>query len=773
MNDTIAKLIIESCRNDFLFEQFAIQICSKEHGIEFLPTSQSWDRGRDGRSAGKSKGSHRNILCATLNRDINAKVEADLLRVTATSSPDHLIYCSSQYLSEEKIDEITKIIKRHAPSGSLTTYGSLQLAHLAGKFEDIFEKNFHGEIESIRGVLRQDEDRDGEDRQRRSLRLALLTAGQSSGADLRQDLLERVALECLTKNASLTAEQIAQTFSEDLGLPRQVRAEMLKGVLEKLYHKNLVSKTADKWHLTDKGEEYISSLEPAVADSVIKGRAAIRERVEQLIGKKLAETQHERIWSTLLDFLSALFYQKGLEIIHAFETFLKRQDQETTADSLQAMLRDGAHRVAIASASFPDDQVLIETAIMDLLTEREGDAFEWLIATCERFVIMCCLGIEANSAAEIQKVLTEGGIVPDTDILLTYLCPHASDYSPVRDLLRRWMSLGGKILVAPVVLEEVAYHAWISATDFRETRHLLGKLQGIDRYRYLRNAFVREFHALDAPEGQWDLFISQYRGNSSEDYTKIRNLLATKLRSGIVPDSFDEELAHNITFYLMEQTQRLAASEQEAVDEDREFKINRDGRLLSSIAVFRKQEASLSSKAPVTILSSSSALRRASVRFTEAFSGDTQVVFTRGSFAYLLSMVPEAQLGADSLRRALFEFGRTGKLQDTDRRALRIIKSAGNYDIPWAERPLLASQLKRSIQEEANRLGVKTERIKQTIKTGQQPDTVARVIVDALSRLSEDPKEVEKLKAAERRIIELETQLDELHSALQRSKTAK
>jgi len=95
MNDSIAKLIIEDCHNDYLFEQFCLELCSKEHKIEFLPTSQSWDRGRDGRTAGPSRGSHRNLLCSTLNRDIDGKVEADLLRVTQTSSPDHLVYCSS------------------------------------------------------------------------------------------------------------------------------------------------------------------------------------------------------------------------------------------------------------------------------------------------------------------------------------------------------------------------------------------------------------------------------------------------------------------------------------------------------------------------------------------------------------------------------------------------------------------------------------------------------------------------------------------------------
>jgi hypothetical protein len=325
--------------------------------------------------------------------------------------------------------------------------------------------------------------------------------------------------------------------------------------------------------------------------------------------------------------------------------------------------------------------------------------------------------------------------------------------------------------LAPVILEEVAYHAWISEVDFRETQHLLDKLHGIDRYRYLRNAFVREFHALNAPEPQWDLFISQYRGNSNGDYTKVRDLLRSKLHAGMVPDAYDETLAKQITRYLMEQAAIQGSIGQDEVDEDTEHKLSRDGRLLASIAAFRKHEAALATKAAVTILSSSSGLRRGSLKFSDTFQNDSHVVLSRGAFAYLLSLIPETQLGADSLRRALFDFGRAGALQDTDRRAQRIIKSAGIHDVPWAGRWLLSSQLRKSMQNEASRLGVHPGKIKEAVKTGNQPETAARVIIDALTQLSEDPEETERLRAAEHRIADLEAQLNEAQKLLRKAKT--
>jgi hypothetical protein len=50
MNAGIAQLLLETDRNDYRFESFCCAVCSKEHGVEFLPTSKTYDLGRDGRS---------------------------------------------------------------------------------------------------------------------------------------------------------------------------------------------------------------------------------------------------------------------------------------------------------------------------------------------------------------------------------------------------------------------------------------------------------------------------------------------------------------------------------------------------------------------------------------------------------------------------------------------------------------------------------------------------------------------------------------------------
>ncbi len=210
-----------------------------------------------------------------------------------------------------------------------------------GKFYPIFEKHFHAEIESIRETLKSGEYDD--DEQRKSLRLALLTAGHLEGADLRHDMLKRGIVDCLSKGTALTSDQIAQIFSADLGLPYTIRTDVFGGALAELQKQGLVLSTAAGWQLTPSGNEFALELPLEAANSILRGRAVIRDSVERLIGKKLSDDQNNRIWSTLLDFLSALFYQKGLDVIHAFETFLSEAPNESSDTSLQSILRDGAH----------------------------------------------------------------------------------------------------------------------------------------------------------------------------------------------------------------------------------------------------------------------------------------------------------------------------------------------------------------------------------------------------------------------------------------------
>jgi hypothetical protein len=341
------------------------------------------------------------------------------------------------------------------------------LGRLAEKHSKVFERFYSAELESIRAAF---ERRPDEDQSRTGLRLALVIIGTEDATQLRDSILRRTVLETLGESAR-TAGAIAQEISADLGLPRPLGAKQITEALEQEAGKGTVRAAAGSFELTDKGRELITKLPAAGAEFLLEGRKVVRAKIEDLIGYKLADRQFEQLWSTLLDFLSGLFYQNGLAVIKAINGVMSGQSGGYIAD-LRELIKQGAKRAAAASASTPDGQILIETATTDVLTEREGPAFDWLTRVCERFVALCSLGLETTTANELKKTIVSNLLVLDTDIILTHLCPPGREHDAVSDLLGRWMEIGGRILLAPVVLEEVAYHAWISQNDFRETRHL-------------------------------------------------------------------------------------------------------------------------------------------------------------------------------------------------------------------------------------------------------------------------------------------------------------
>jgi hypothetical protein len=765
MYAALAEIIIENEKNDYRFETFTREICEKHEGVDFVPTSQSWDRGRDARSTSAGRGSHRNLICSTLNKDVNAKTDADLLRVTATSSPDRLIYCSSQKLSEEKIDEITKLIRRHIPNGSLLVLGAIQLGALAEKYADIFEKHYRAEVQAIRNTILATPS--GDATATRGLRLALVAFGSDEATTLRHEILRNSVLEFFGDEKTHTVNQITETFSKDLGLPRPLRSELVSKVVAVEVQEGSIRKEGDSWVITEYGRQQLKLIPVQAATHLLEGRQTVRDQLETLIGKKISDLQYQQIWSGLMDFLGGLFYANGLSVIRAVEQFLCGTHDSSTEDpNLRTLLVDGIRRT-VSVVSTPDLRESMGLAILDMLTERSGPAFDWFTKVAERFVILCSLGLEATSGEEIRQVIRAHEVILDSDIILSYMCEAETDHRKASDLLSRWVQLGGRLLVSPVVLEEVAYHAWISERDFQETEYLLGKLQKYELGRYIRSAFVRTYHVLERTPKRWPIYIGQFRGNSKGDYSKILSWLRQRLKVETLPESYDEELRDAMTAYLMTSARDVYKEAEQL--EDVSYKMDRDGRLMASIAAARLSQERMGDWGPIVLLSSSQLLRRAENRFREQF-GEARVLLSIGALSYLLSAIPDAGLGADSLRRALFEFGSSAHLKDPERRALRIIRATELYDIPWAERKLLQANLTAEIRSDAEKRGITESSLRATLASGAEPKTAGRLIAQSLRDMAIKEKTSAELAEAQLKIDRLEIEIVVLEDALKSAK---
>jgi hypothetical protein len=752
MFELIAELILQTENNSFRFENFCLRVVGKHEGVTYLPTSQSWDFGRDGRASNRGHGSHSNILCATLNESLDGKAEADLLRLTASASPDRIAYCSSQKLSELRCDEITAILRRHAQGKSIIVYGAKQLATIAKDNQDAFELFYGAEVQEIRSTILS---KHHSGSPTSGLRLALLTFSSLEGSELRDEVLQSTLLDRLSKDASLTVQEISQSLSGDLGLPRALPDTYLYHALERAEIQGDVQRVGFFWGLTKQGEDKRAALPIKGVQQLLEGREAVRKDIEKLTGKALSQQQYETVWAALLDALSGLFHANGLEVISGINELLSSEPSLAKPLNLRRELENAMRRV-VASISTADLREQYYTALLDLFTEREGPTFDWLARVSERFVALCSLGLEHESGNALRETLAAQRLVLDSDIILDFLCDAESDHAASRDLLLNWLGIGGRILVSPIVLEEVAHNAWISERDFRGTEMLIGKLQKWELGRYVRNPFVRTFHFYKSPPSKWGMYIGQFRGNSAGDYTKILQKLRERLKVEILPVSIDENLSAEISEYIRKIPFSRGSDDEQL--EDVMYKINRDGKLLASLAAAREAAERAGSEEPIILLSSSNALRSAELAFEGIFQGP-QLVLNKRSFSYLLSTVPQVSFGAGTLQRALFSFGSRGHLKSDGVRAMRLIRSTNEFDLPWADRYTFRKELRRSMMSEAGRRGISKLEMTRQFMVGGSPEAASRIIVEAIQQLAIPTKTQIELDEARRTIQQLRDKL--------------
>lgn len=738
MTQNLAEAIIQGEDNGVHFEEFCRELCQKVEGLPLVPTSRTYDQGRDAVSIASSKGTHKLVVCATIDKTIETKVARDAKHLTETSNPERVLYCYNGRLSEHAIDALVRTMKSVLPTETTVTFLSLQqLAALAVQHPDIFKAHYPAELNALAATLERFEN--GSEQSDASLKLALMTLASEDARLLRDDISQKAVLQVMSHGGMpMSSSDIAYHLSKDLRLPQSINRELIDAALTSLTGKEYVKLADGLWSLTPAGEQDATSIPSDIAKVILEGAVIVRVALEELTGYKLTDTLFSTLWSTLLDYLSNLFHSKGLAVVAAINDFLSGKANPDAP--LEGMVVGGAAKIR-AAAAIPEMGEILEQAVIDILTERSGPAFEWLSKVCERFVALCSLGLESTSTDEIRRVISRHKLVLDSDIVITILCASEPGHKPTKEILARWIRLGGKILLAAPVLEEVAYHAYISDREFHETNQLAAAgLKGVDLRRYCNNAFVRAFYGTNSDHNQWPAYRDMYAGTEPHDYSKLLEIVRELILSEFMPPTFDDQLALDIKKYLLS---RSPTSEQSASDYFGDpGRLGRDGQLLATIADLRKRERESGSDARVVLLSSSSRLRAADRKFRDNL-GSPEAVISRGALSYLISLVPEAGLSVGALRKALFDFGETAHLADTERFALRVIKTADSYVMPWAQRGYLRRQLETNLRKEAEKTGVQPKQFKIDFLAAKDKAQTATLIAQTIKEMAlADPDKV-------------------------------
>jgi hypothetical protein len=763
----IAKILIEGEISASRFEEFAVEISARVLGINLVGTSTNYDRARDGRSLTsqrRGKGQEYGaVLHATLRADLDKKVKSDISTMAEHTGAKHVIYCSSQPVTEQGIDKLSAEIRAICPNvDSVTVFGSFQLSQFSEyRHPGVFENFYAGEIATIEQRLNPNRVED-ETAEKRGLRLALVAFGNEDSAALRDSLLQRVVLELLSKHGELLQREMLDVISKDLGLNSCLPAGILTEAIATLRASGLVAGDP-RLSITESGKEKTQEAQVEATRDLFEGRALIKNSLESLSGLKIHDTQFQQIWNVLLDFLSDLFYTKGHQVICAVNAVFKGKSavQKLGPVSLDSLLERGANSIA---ATYRDVQAagLMKQAVLDMFNEHTGPVFDWLAAVCERFVSLCALGLEASSSDELKHVLRNYQIVLDSDIVLTLLCTGEPEHDAAKSLINAWRRMGGSVRVARPVLEEAAHHAWISDMDFNQTKHLLGRLSTTGRLRYIQNAFVRTFHSVERDAKKWTTYINFFKGRSPEDFSKILRALRANFGVDILEEAQDGETKRQMTKFFLDSFATSKGVPASLLNSVEVGKAERDGRLMAAISEARTKLGSIGSQEVVVLISSSPRMKKANARF-RTMLGDPDAVLSLGAASYLLSLVPEAGLGLASLRHALFEFGENAKLSDDQRIALRIIKGQDEYDLPWAARGMLQQQLSDAISKEARRRGVPPDKVRKRITDPAEGDELpAQLILGAVRAMAIEGSTMAELTKAKHRIEELEQEIDDL-----------
>ena len=752
----IGRQVVRSETNDGRFEVFCRGVVSlAEGGAIIMGTSTTWDLGRDGVGAGTASGIY---VCTSLRDDVDEKILSDLDRIKSTTSKIKKVYfCTCHPLSEHKRDVLKEQLSIEVDHAfSVEVFGNTQLVDIASTKVEILTRHYGAEIDDCIKTIAAPIDSDTE---RRGLKIALMSIGEDSAA-VRSDIYQGIILETLSESTGLTRENLTNKISERLHLMRSLAKEALLAPLSDMQSKSLISCTNNVYRITQIGKEKLANSTENATLQLLDGRNLLRKEIEEAIGSPLANDHFNKLWAIFEDRIVAYCISKGETLVAEVSELLGQEAVEPEHRMVKAFsfVEDIAKAVSETSSS-PQQRLEIAQAIKDIFHYRSGPATDWLVKLCMSYMAACSLGMEYSCGAMIEHLLKRTTLVFDTDVVLSLLGEGESDHDGVLAIAKRWKEIGGKVLVAEPVLEEVAYHASIAQLDFEQVRNWLPGTPD-EQQHIISNVFVRSFAVLlakkEARLHHWGSFIKQYLGRSPYDWINVYQLMTAEGWVGkLPPRSLSEaQLENKVREYLIEQKLGSATSGQ--ADRNMRDKARRDAQLYSAIVSHLHSIRQFEPGSTCLLVSSAHRLSMAEMEFKEA--AEPELITSIATILHLLSLMPNVSLGASALKAFLFDERPKGFSSDFERTLMRMLRASDEVALPWAKRSALMKALREKMMQDAKSRGanVKGEELEREALMEKNQSRTIEMMSQALDAVAVDTKTAKENSALRRRIMELE-----------------
>jgi hypothetical protein len=761
--ETFLHTLFDIETNSLRFELVCIGLYREAEGIELVPTSRSWDRGRDGRPITLTQRipAQQPILCASLSASLDNKVESDIRRNIETTATQALVFCTTKSLSEQACDKIEVQIRALDPHlVTVRVLGRIQLVAMGERFQHVIRKHYAAELANLKSALIDGSKPDAEP-DKIGLRLALITQTGDDANALRFDLAKRLLLEALQANGPTTPGNLATKVSGRLHLPRSLSGTYVTEVLERIISEDLVSVKGDTYDLTATAHEFLTNVPTDASQRLLEGRKAVREAIKQLSGHTLSEEQYKQVWNVIQDGLSQLFYEHGAAIVQMISGVLSG-DGARSEHSLYKIIIERLGDKILPLFSSPEQGEEVRQAIIDMFSETSLEAFQWLTQICSVYIMMCSLGFETLSAQQVSNVMKNLWLIPDSDVIISLLCVGESNHEQIKRIIEVWRKLGGKFLAASPILEEVAYHAWISEPDYSGVQEFLEKLSEEQIKHVAGNSFVRSFKRVAqglTSRKYWQKYIGEYKGQSSYDYGNILEILRGEFGFQILSPADEpyDAFVKQVKDFLIMRACKDVGCESKDLKHKIKDKCRRDALLLGAVKAQRDHAVSgLSGRA--VIMSSAHLMKEADEVFRSQF-GRPDAVVTISAVGCLLTLLPGVHMGLGTLRGVLFDSSLASSLSPIQRYAYRIIEGAGEHHVPWSRRVTLVRELGDRMLSDAIAYGQPVRKIREKVLQSENPEYSAKIVSDALQRMAVTTK-------TEQEIIQLRQELQRLSDEL-------
>ncbi|MBK7908708.1 MAG: hypothetical protein IPJ78_19470 [Gemmatimonadetes bacterium] len=750
--------LLEHETSPLRFEALCLDLLGLQENAVFVPTSRTWDLGRDGRRVLQTESSH-HVVCASLAQTLDAKVTADIERLEATTRPRSIVYCTSRELSEHTADILAAEIRKLSPSvQSVQVLYQMQLATMALTHESILRKHYQAELSNLESLFFGVSTPDVE-AEKTGLRLALLTQTGDDAQALRDALARRLILEQLSAKGPQTQNAVLVSISGQLHLPRTISSAYGTSVVELLQTEGLIENRTGRLEVTAAGTAWLATLPSDAAPKLLEGKKLIHAALAKLTGFQLTPEEYDRVWDTFQDGIAQLFFVHGtatIRMVAAIESGRRVEDGEAAL----AIREKLAHRIGAMFGGLEKREAM-QQAIIDLFSEKGTAAFDWLSEICAVYVMMCSLGLEPQSSASVTSVVRGITLLLDTDVILSLLSDGEVSHKETEQLLGGWRALGGTVLAPDPSLEEAAYHAWIAESDYVATSSYLPQLSDLEAEHVISNAFVRGFRAVSRgrlDRKTWERYIGQYRGSRPHDYSRVLAVLRDEYRVDRLP-GFGSEIDKSTDSFYVSVLQFMIttlAAEMECESDDLDFRIRdkarRDALMLASLRAARAAFREQGRDGTLMAVSSARLIKMSDERFRTDL-GDPDAVLSLGAVGTLLALTPGVHFGLGSLRGILFDLNLAKRLTGLQRYAYRIVAQSEQYDVPWSRRTTLKRELGERILRDAKASDRPVEEIARIVTKADDPEYSAQIVRDALDAMAV-PTRREKENTALRREIE-------------------